>query len=75
MTDEINPDGDPVVVSAERFARLEQQVRDHIKVCDRLKDIAEEMKRVAATQTRWMMAQILVSVSTLIVLLRYINGV
>ena len=39
MTDEFNSDGDPPVgeISIAEFAALQQQVKDHIKVCDRLK--------------------------------------
>ena len=39
MTDEINSDdGNPVPeISVAEFAALKQQVRDHIRVCDRLR--------------------------------------
>ena len=39
MSDEINSDGDDSLpeVSIAEFAALKQQVRDHIRVCDRLR--------------------------------------
>ena len=72
MTDEFHSDGDDVVVSAERFARLEQRVTDHIKVCDRLKELADQLARQHGAHNRWMLAQVMIGISTLIVLLNYI---
>ena len=72
MTEEINSDVDDPVVSAERFARLEQRVTDHIKVCDRLKELADQLAKQHGAHGRWMLAQLMIGLSTLVVLLNFI---
>ena len=61
MTDEFNSDDNPpVVTDAERIARLEQKVTDHIRWCERHKQA-----------TRWFISALIATATLLILILQH----